>query len=198
MLTAEEVLASIGSTDALENVEKLWAESMAAYPGAENIPFLKDEAIVSNLKATGFDDEMNGQFLRAAAAIRANDALARLSWHCYWRVFLSDKGNFPPYGWPEPECLGEDRGLIYLLPAIGYVPLVRENHKRLGFSEEVTTETVSQVKHYCDDNFRRGHNGRLGIYQNQLGWMRYYTTDPYIRIGRLEFWLQPSSRDIYV
>ena len=32
MLTAEEVLASIGSTDALENVEKLWAESMAAYP----------------------------------------------------------------------------------------------------------------------------------------------------------------------
>lgn len=198
MVTAEDVLTSIGSTAALADVEKLWDDSMAAYPGAENIPFLQDDAIISNRKATGFGDEMDGPFLRAAAAIRADDALARLSWHCFWRVFLSDKGVYPPSGWPEPESLGEDRGLIYLLPAIGYVPLVRENHRRLGFAEDVTTDTVAQVRHYCDDNFRRGHGGRPGIYLNQLGWMRYYTTDPYVRIGRLEFWLQPSSRDIYV
>ena len=73
MLTAEEVLKTIGcSLDALESVEKLWDDSMAVYPGAENIPFLQDDAIISDLKATGFGDEMDEHFLRAAAAIRAN------------------------------------------------------------------------------------------------------------------------------
>ena len=72
MVTAEDVLTSIGSTAALADVEKLWDDSMAAYPGAENIPFLQDDAIISNLKATGFGDEKNEQFLRAAASIRAD------------------------------------------------------------------------------------------------------------------------------
>ena len=62
MLTAEEVLTSIGSTVALADVEKLWDDSMAAYPGADKIPFLKDDAIISNRKATGFGDEMDEPF----------------------------------------------------------------------------------------------------------------------------------------
>jgi hypothetical protein len=196
-MKAEEVLRLCGDVSALENVSLHWDESMAAYPGGSEIVFLRDDEIVSNSRACGFDDEVTSRLLSGASKIRSSEYMSRLAWHCYWRIFLSE-APCPPSDWPEPAELGEERGILYLLVGIGYVPLVRENHRQLGLPLEVALETVAQVKRFCDCNYSRAYKGRLGVFQSQLGWMRYYTKVPYIRLGRLEYWLQPLGSELFV
>ena len=188
-MTPEAVLEVIGDLSALENVRLHWDASMAAMP--DDIPeFLQEVKWRENAQWCGFDDGVLDDALgRVAAAVRADDALRRLAWHAYWRVFLAPE-PCAPADWPEPaRHLGDEAGLFYLLVGIAGVPLVRRHHRSLGIAEEVTRETTQQVRRYCDDNYRRGHGGRPGLYQGQMGWLRNYTREKYVRLGRLEYWL---------
>ncbi|MGI5923672.1 MAG: acyltransferase domain-containing protein [Lentisphaeria bacterium] len=196
MKSAEEVLREIGDDSQLANVALHWDEAMADYP-ADGPHFLAEDFIRRCREATGLDAAMESELLAVAAAARADESLAQLAWHCYWRVFHAPV-PCPPQAWPEPARLGERRGLLYLLAAIAYAPMVYEHHQRLGIPEAVTRETLQQAARYCNDNYCRGHDGRPGIYLNQMGWMRHYTREPYFRLGRLEYWLEPMKRDMIV
>lgn len=196
-MTPEVVLEQIGGgSAALEDVRRGWEASMAAMP--PGVPeFLTDPFWREYSRWCGFGDSLDDRLARVAAAAREDAALRCLAWHCYWRVFLSPE-SCPPNGWPEPARLGEDAGLFYLLVAFAYVPLMRERHRAWGFPEAVTRQTAQQVRHYCEDMYRRGHGGRPGIYLSQLGWLRHYTRERYVRLGRLEFWLGPNPYSLEV
>ncbi|NLE55653.1 MAG: DUF5596 domain-containing protein [Lentisphaerae bacterium] len=196
MKSAEEILQELGDTSQLANVALHWDDAMAEYP-AGGPHFLAADFIRRCCAATGMDAGVEAELLAVAAVVRADESLAQLAWHCHWRVFRAP-APCPPQQWPEPACLGERRGLLYLLAAIAYVPMVYDHHQRLGVPEATTRETLQQVAHFCNYNYRRGYGGRPGIYLNQMSWMRHYTREPYFRLGRLEFWLEPMKRDMTV
>lgn len=194
-MTVEAVLEHVGETAAIEDVRRGWEPSMAALP-AGTPEFLEDPFWREYSRWCGFGADLDPRLARVAAVVRADPALCRLAWHCYWRVFLSPE-PCAPSGWPEPvRQLGEDAGLFYMLVAMAFVPLMRQRHRQWGFPEAVTRETVQQVRHYCEDTYRRGHQERLGIYLSQLGWLRHYTRERYVRLGRLEYWLGANPHRI--
>jgi hypothetical protein len=196
MKTAEEVLRELGDVSALADVSLHWDEAMAAYP-AGGPDFLAVDAIRRHSAATGLDRAVTEELVAAALLVRDSKSLSQLLWHCYWRVFHSPE-PCPPRDWPEPACLGERRGLLYLLAAVAYVPLVENMHRNLGIPAETTHATLQQAAHFCKYMYQRGHAGRPGVYQSQLGWLRFYTCAPYFRLGRLEFWLEPMRRPLMV
>ncbi len=197
MKTPADILVACGDDSVLENFSLFWTESMAEYPGTAELPFLKEESIRESASMAGFPQEVIQELLLCAKAIQGDETLARLAWHAYWRIFLSQE----PCGivaWPEPPQLGDARGELYLLVALGFVPLMRKHHQEAGIPDEVIVDTAKQVWHFCNDNYQRGNAGRLGVYQGQLNWLRNYTRENYLRLGRLEFWLQPTKQEYRV
>jgi len=195
-MTANDVLQAIGESPDLRNVAQSWEESQAVYPG------VAEPLLDANWRAwreiCAFGDEIDAPLARTAQAIRENEALRRLFWHLYWRVYLSPTPAGPSC-WPELRgCLGDDGGVFYLLAALGVVPLLYANYARLGFPEAAARHTCQQVRCYCEDAYRHGHGGLPGVYEGPLGWLRNYTQKRYVRLGRLEYWLDPTPQNYTV
>ncbi len=195
-LTAEAVLREIGELDHLAAVAPFWDESQAEYP--EGGPaFLQPEAIRENRLWCGFDDGVEIDLLRVAKIIVEHPALARLAWHCSWRLYDGqEEAQF--YDWPTLEkALGNDCGIFYLLVGIAEVPKMRALHTAWGIPEAVTRETCQEPNAFCY-NHTQMFAGRLGIARSTLFWLRHYTREPYFRLGRLEFWLKRFGEDLRV
>ena len=78
------------------------------------------------------------------------------------------------------------------------MPAVRAYHATLAVPDRITRDTCRQVASYAD-NYRRGNQGRLGIYTGQIGWLgNYLAPQLYFRIGRFEFWRRPYDGDYRV
>jgi hypothetical protein len=173
-----------------------WDESQAVLP--QDIPALQDGNWRAWRETCSFGEEIDAPLARTAQAIRGNEALSRLFWHLYWRVYLAPTPQGPS-GWPELEhALGDDRGVFYLLAALAVVPRLHANYERLGFPPEAARHTCQQVRCYCDGAYRLGNDGRPGVYQGPLGWLRHYTERRYVRLGRLEYWLDPTPQNYTV
>ncbi len=191
-LSPQAALNACDATEGLDDVAKHWEASGAAMP--EDIPgYLTEPQWRECREWGGLGPEVDDVLRRTAEAIAQSPPLLRLSWHCYWRVYLSPEAC-PPREWPEfTGPLGDDAGVFYMLVGLGVIPLMRKWHQELGIPEEVTRETAAQARCYCDDMYRTGHDGLPGMYLNQLGWMRHYTRERYFRLGRLEYWLAPYN-----
>ena len=189
----QDALNACGESEGLEDIARFWEESAAAMP--EGRPcFLVESQWRECREWAGLDEGMNDILGRTVEKIVRSPALLRLAWHCYWRVFLASDAC-PPNGWPEfTTALGDDGGVFYLLVGLGAIPLIRQWHEKLGIPEEITRETAAQASCYCDDTYRTAHNGLPGMFEGQLGWMRHYTRERYVRIGRLEYWLAPYTQ----
>lgn len=196
MKTLNNVLDSIRGWNSKENISLYWEESQREYP--ESGPEILEESFVrENAGIASFPDDVIELMADVAKILRSDECLSRYFWHAYWRNYLAPTMCPPNDSWPEPPSLGDNGGLFFVLVGIAIVPLVRKNHERLGFTG-VVTNTVQQIARYCYDNYRRGNNGRYGIYFNQLGWLKHYTDKPYVRLGRLEFCMEPTSHDFVV
>jgi len=191
-MSPQDALNSCGESEGLDNVAQFWEESGRAMPG-ERPRFLEESEWRESREWAGIDEEIDAILRRTADKIVESSASLRLAWHCYWRVFLASDAC-PPSGWPEfNKALGDDGGVFYLLVGLGFIPLIRQWHAQLGIPEETTRETAAVVRSGCDHAYRRAHNGLPGTFQLQIGWMRHYTRERYVRIGRFEYWLAPHS-----
>lgn len=191
-MSPQDALTACGESEGLEDIARFWDESAAAMPGG--LPcFLEESQWRACREWTGFAPGMDAILRRTVDKIAQSPALRRLAWHGYWRVFLAPDAC-PPTGWPDfTAALGDDGGVFYLLIGLGFIPLVRQWHAKLGIPEDITRETVSAARCCCDDTHRNARNGLPGMLQGQLGWMRHYTRERYFRIGRLEYWLAPYT-----
>ena len=191
-LSPQEALRACGESEGLEDVARFWEESGRAMP--RGLPGFLDEAEwrVSREWA-GLGAEMDAVLRRSAERIARSPALLRLAWHCYWRIFLTPEAC-PPHGWPEFRAmLGDDGGVFRILVGLGYIPLTRQWHAHLGIPEATTHETVATLRQACDNVYRKAHEGLPGLFELQLGWLRHYTRERYVRIGRFEYWLAPHE-----
>lgn len=191
-----KVLEAIGEEHCLPQVALDWDNSLKNYPPT-CVGFLTSLEIESNAAFAGFVQEDNSALLEAASIIGQNTGLSRLAWHCYRRVLDGPKAA-RLNGWPSfQQVLGERSGLFYLLVGLACVPRIRAWHRSMGIPESVTRDTCRQVWDFCE-NHRRGHAGRMGIYLNQLSWLRHYVYEPYFRLGRMEYWLKPFGGGVRV
>lgn len=197
MLSAAECLEQLGAGDTLQLVAAHWEASQAEFP-EDGLFFLRREVWLQNRARCGFGSEYDERFQRVAAEIEKNEAFRRLAWHMYWRVFRSPVPAHLENSWPEIAMLGEDAGLPGLLVALSWAPLLLEYHRQLGLPEEATLETLRQVRHFCEENYCRAFGGRPGIFPGQLSWLKNYLKNPYLRLGRFEYCLQPSPDPLLV
>lgn len=188
-----------GNKPAEELPAASWEAAMAEKP--DGIPFfLEDAFILEQLHFLGTDEALDliPPCLATAQWLRGDEAACKLMWHCYRTLFLAKEMIPLPGGWPELPELGDNKGMPYFLCGLAIIPMVRKNHSQWNVPDKITRDTCAQLIRYCNDNYRRGNKGRPGIYQNQLSWTRNYIKEPYFRIGRLEYWLKPSTVNLTV
>src|SRR5579871_133721 len=196
MMTIEEVLQHLGEPGAADVLRPHWEES-ADLLGEGIPPFLQPEAIVLHRDWCGFGPEVDAPLLEAASRIAADPALRLLAWHCERLLFVHTDST-GSRDWPSLEsALGEQCGTFYLLVALAMVPRVIARHREIGVSEEVGRETCLEVSCFAE-NYRRGTRGRLGIYRQQLYWLRHYPAGSLFRHGRMEYRLAPYSGGVEV
>jgi hypothetical protein len=182
-------LTVLGAEAAVPAMSKLWDESGRAAP-AGFVDLLIGGDLVARRRALALDDEADAPIATAARAIAADPALARLAWHLHWRVFVAPQHGCP---WGAPEIGGRQAGIsggFYLLLALEFAPRLQALHRSRGYDPVVTGETVQQIGCFVG-NHRIGER-TTGIYARQFPWLAsYLVADPYVRLGRLEFQLNP-------
>jgi hypothetical protein len=196
MMTIEEALRCIGEPEKVETLRPHWDESSALL--SDEIPlFLLPAAVARHREWCGFGLEADEPLREAAAQIAASPALRLLAWHCYRLLFVHTE-YADIERWPSLEtALCDLRGVFYLLVALAMVPRVITRHRELGIPEEVSRETCLQVRCFSE-NYRRGTQGRLGIFLQQLYWLRHYPAGRLFRLGRFEYRIMPYSGSIEV
>lgn len=180
-------LTAIGAPEAAPALSKGWDEAMAAAP-PDPTGVLAGSDLVTRRRALAIDDDADAAIAAAAAALRGDADLARFAWYLHWRTFVA-----PQHGcaWGVPDLPGRHAALsggLYLLLALEFAPRLQALHRRRGYPEAVTAETVLEAR--CFDGNHRAGAGRPGIYARQFPWFAsYLVDDPYVRLGRLEFQL---------
>jgi len=190
-ISIEKILSELEELEFLEAVKPHWEESLASFP--DDVPdFLQPEQVRTNLRWCGFEAEFEPVFIAAARKIAASRSLQYLAWHYYRMVY--DYEADPLKYVPLQKMMGEDWPIFYLLIALAMAPKIKTYHQGLGIPEEVTKGCCLKVRDECED-YRRGHDGQLGIFSGELGWLANYVNgEPFYRLGRFEYWRKPFPR----
>jgi hypothetical protein len=166
-----------------------WDESMACLPAG--VPdFLTPEKLAEYREWSGFDAVVEPALMETARRIADNSALKAFVWHLYRRLVMHpDSGGFDK--WPGLDrSLGEYGKVPYLMAGMAIVPIVRDKHRAMGVDEQVTRDTLTQLRAFCDA-FRNGW-GMWGLYPRVLGWVRHYVFCRLFRVGRFEYKIEPA------
>jgi hypothetical protein len=166
----------------VENLPECWRDCWddwhRAYPGAGFMdPGLVDLAAASTELDPGFVDALR----QTVRIIRASNELLLFAWlwHCY---FLKREDR--PSSWPVPEAFGEDfAGMFPAAVLITGLPSILEMHRRLGIPEQVTRDTLSDIRLWSQ-HYRQMH-GRWGFGEQQ--WLQHHFRCRLFRLKRLEF-----------
>lgn len=176
--------------------KQLWSLALEEKPDSESIPFLCKDSLQMKSHAAGLSDDQTEILSAFRNRLCADEPLLDMTWFTYWRVFkkpeLGPASDLPDF----TEQLGADAGLPYLLIALEFVTELRKYHSSLGYPSEVTEATLQQVSSYATNHLRG--TGTHGIYASQCAWLSTYLTQPYVRLGRLEFQLHPFEGGIQV
>ena len=189
ILSLEKTFEALGEPQCADAVRQRWPFAMAVLPAA--IPeFLRDDFVRSTGPYCGLEETDTPVLLSAADRIRSSPELLAFAWYVYWRLFLDmsqgDGGEAAKWPSLKSSALGENAGALFVLAALGMVPLVKHYHRTLGVTDDaITRNTCREVGSFVD-NHRRA-TGRIGLF-SQIYWLQNYSRHPYFRIGRLEFW----------
>ncbi|MEK6793577.1 MAG: acyltransferase domain-containing protein [Spirochaetota bacterium] len=171
-----------------------WAHSQSVIPSG-TLPFLLPSAIRENWRNCSCPGEVPDELLDAAAAIQEHTALRALVWHMWWMGFHAPSHpgiKKKPYF----SAFFTDRGVVYLAIALDLHRLLSEYHRAQRIDPEITRDTSRQVACFAD-NYQRACR-KLGIFANQFFWLYHYLHEPYVRLGRLEFWYRSFPKNIRV
>ncbi len=163
----------------------------------ENDLKLDDASVIENARFCSLPEDDIAKMLAAAKQVRQDEGLSLIGKMIFRCVFLMEKAE--PWGWlPLAKVMREEVGAFYLVVASGFVPLLKECHRKLGIPEEITRATCSQVRSYRDNHFTG--TGLLGIYPQQLSWLHVYPDPEHfmVRLGRFEFRMMSHRHDGHV
>ena len=175
----DKLLRDVGIDDLPLYWRDCWEECRESYHGDS----FMDPRLVDLLAAsTDLDEGLVDALRRTIDIIRPNDSLLRFAW--LWRHCLFEKGTQTPENWYAPQAFGEDfAGMFPLAVLITELPSLLELHKRLGVPEQVTRDTLADIRLWTQ-HYHRTH-GRWGFAEQQ--WLQNHFLRHLFRLGRLEF-----------
>ncbi|MDZ4198043.1 MAG: acyltransferase domain-containing protein, partial [Kiritimatiellia bacterium] len=181
------VADSLGIPALEEKITPQWEAALTARSSAVILPILDPAQIRLRREAFGLSPACDAPLQAVAQLIRERPALEAVAWYLHWRIFCSPEPG-PLAEPPLDACLGDLTGAFFLLVALEFKPALTVLHRRRGYSQEVTDESLSQVQGYIE-NYRKG-TGRIGCYGSQVCWLRTYFAFPYVRLGRFSYQLK--------
>ncbi|MBU4201317.1 MAG: DUF5596 domain-containing protein [Verrucomicrobia bacterium] len=195
------LVCELHEPDLLDTIRSAWDEFNKQCPEPKTPSFLDPCEFLVSRDWCGFGTEHDAALKTAAMRILSQPALCRLAAFYAWKVFdspaqfcINHKDRWPKLN----STLGDQAGFFFLLIGLSLVPRLRRYHQMLGVPETVTRETSQQVRCFCD-NFQRAKGGDIGIFTNQLNWLRNYVRGQlYFRIGRLEYWARGFDAQLTV
>lgn len=200
-LTFQKVVDSLSEPSADFNaLADCWEATQAAFPGEENLDFLKRPAIENSLTLVGAEPHHALPLFEMAEQIPDNPVLVRLAWHAHQRLTvhsLSMPVSFQK--WPTLRPLLQERaGHFYGLISLSAVPLLRRVHQSLGVDEHITRQTARVFTAVIEAYRRYAPPEVDGTPLRYLDWLKYYLTGRLFRLGRLEWMIAPFAGKIHV
>ena len=180
-----------------------WEISQSAF-GPGRLPFLQAECIAESAEWSGLPEEAISFLQKAAAEIRTNPDLIRLSWHCHHTLFIGKScSRSDTREWPLlTDLIGDHAGAFYLLIALSGVPLLRAEHKSRGIPDDISRDTCSDTtiwaRQYASIGVER--NGRFyhpgqpeawGLDTRIFPWILSHLYGDLYRVGRLQYKIGP-------
>ena len=183
------MLSQLGEPECYETIYPSWERSLASLP-PEGPPFAHPKQLLEYRELAGIDPRVDEELLACGAIVQSSPALGALLWHCHQCAYVyAEAGRFDD--WPTLETsLGSLNGAFYLIVALALIPLTVAAHRSAGFPDWVTRETVTAPASFLD-RYRRGRQGRNGVFQCEIWWLRKYVQAEIVRIGRFEYRLHP-------
>lgn len=184
------ISAKLGIPEATALFKPHWGDSIVSCPEPGAVHFLQDEELAFCARYGCFPEKHLTDVQALAAEIRANPGWRLWVWHLYRLLFV--ERDYPASmiaQWPYPvKGFGERAFLIYMLPFLGCVRLIRERHREMGIDEAITRDTCPN-SHLHDHlaTFARLRGGKPGIFTNALYWFRHHVKGEMFRLGRLEY-----------
>ena len=187
----DQLLSALGIEDCREVFEPHWEEDVVSLP--ENPSLLDPDTIRVSRDWVGLPEEHEPLILATAEQIRQCPALKLFAWHCHECLFRHQ--DYPAEKvrqWPSLErILGEERcGILYLLVALGVVPLATAFHQERGVPEDISRASCGRFEALTE--YYAFHNkGNLGAYTRTMHWLRHYVNGDLFRVGRMEYMVRP-------
>ena len=191
MKISDLILYAGGDPASLPDLDYLWAESEASFP-EKGLFFLEEKNWRRAFDYCDVPDELEGQVSRLVEKVQGDEKLQHLLWNIYWRqkgpAASAKKGV---NNWPQPVTLGDEKRLFYLLPAFAIADAVIQQHRERSIPEQITRDTLrkvgEQMTYLCKRDF-----GYVGLTSGHICWLCYYRDEPYVRLGRFEYWVRNS------
>ncbi len=186
---AEIISYAGGEPSSLENLDYLWAESEASFP-EDGIFFLRDEVWRRAFEYCDIPAEFEEKISTLVSMVKKDEKLQHMLWNVYWRQKGPDLKDKKAVGnWPEPVTLGELGHFFYLLPLFAIADAVIKQHRERSIPDKITRDTLTKVGEGITGTNMRDY-GYPGIRSSRIGWFAFYRDEPYVKLGRLEFWVQ--------
>lgn len=187
----DQFLSQLGLEECREVFEPYWEESVASIPERPDV--LDPDAIRHARDWVSVPVEHEPLILETAAQISAHPALRLMVWHC--RELLFRHPDYPPEKvrqWPSlAHVLGEERcGIVYLLVALGIVPIATAFHRERGIPEAISRDSCGRFQ-ALTEYYARHNGGNLGAFTRTIYWLRYYAEGELFRVGRMEYMVRP-------
>jgi len=159
-----------------------------------NGSFLTEEYITKSANFADLDSDYVRELIKLSKFIQNDNKTLKTineQYHLLYTLNEQLSNNFD-----LPKQIKEKEYTYNLILALAGVTLLFDKNKSLGISEQVTIDTLSSIKIWCD-HFKKEKNG-YGVSVDILNWLMKNLRGELFRLGRLEFCLTNFVNEIQV
>ena len=158
--------------------------------GSDASRLFRPDAIDDACEKCGIEGPMREVVLEALREINASPGEMRAAWHYYHLLFLSGENQIEAAKhWPiAPPASSIGRRLFYAIVCLAGVPEIRRRHAERGIAEDITWDTLGDLRVWLD-------HGRLGgdwVFE-RIDWLVRHCQLRLFRIGRAQIELAPFA-----
>ena len=163
----------------INQISAAWQYSQPSFP-VDGVYFLQEDYLRKMVDMTKLQKEAIPVFMECGAKIRANEALARLAWHCHWMLHIASH-ELQEIGVPW-RITPLDCTFFPAIVTLAAFPHVEAWYRQCGIPEAILRDSLSVVSVWTQ--YFMDQNGRWGC---DKSWMSNHVVPRIFRLHRLEF-----------